>query len=188
MGGRIPRSVVSATVCGVSDLRQHPVARVLRARADAGSQPGAREDGHTVALVLEGGGMRGVVSAGMVAALERLELTPCFDLVVGSSAGAINGAALLAGSAVRAAEAYCGPLASRSFVTPLRVLRGRPVLDVNDVLHVVSGFEAGHKQIVAGPAELHCIATDIESAEAVDLTDLADEREVWQAVLASSRM
>ena len=58
-------------------------------------------DPHRVALVLEGGGMRGVVSAGMTAALERLGLTPCFDLVVGASAGAINGAALLSGAAQR---------------------------------------------------------------------------------------
>ena len=64
---------------------------MLRERLEAGSQPGARRDGHRVALVLEGGGMRGVVSAGMTAALERFGLTPCFDLVVGSSAGAFNG-------------------------------------------------------------------------------------------------
>ena len=43
--------------------------------------------------------MRGVVSAGMTAALERLGLTRCFDLVVGSSAGALNAAALLGGVA-----------------------------------------------------------------------------------------
>ena len=74
----------------------HPVADVLRARAAAGSSAGRASDPHRVALALEGGGMRGVVSAGMTAALERLGLTPCFDLVVGASAGAINGAALIA--------------------------------------------------------------------------------------------
>ena len=58
----------------------HPVAEVLLERLEAGSQPGARRDGHRVALVLEGGGMRGVVSAAMTAALERHGLTPCFDL------------------------------------------------------------------------------------------------------------
>ena len=52
----------------------HPVARLLRERVDSGSVPGARQDPHRVALALEGGGMRGVVSAGMVAALERLGL------------------------------------------------------------------------------------------------------------------
>src|SRR3954447_13267709 len=173
---------------GITRVARHPVVELLHERAACGSRPGARRDPYRVAVVLEGGGMRGVVSAGMTAALERLGVTPCFDLVVGSSAGAINGAALLAGSAVRASDAYCGPLASRSFVNPLRVLRGKPVLDVNDVLGVVSGFEAGHKEIVAGPAELHCIATDVETASAVDLTGMDNERDVWTAILASSRM
>ena len=133
------------------DPTAHPVARLLRERAEAGSRPGAREDAHCVALVLEGGGMRGVVSIGMAAALERLRLADCFDLVVGSSAGAINGAALLAGEAVRAAEAYCGPLASRQFVNPMRVFRGKPVIDVNDVLKIVTGVDvAGHERMVEG--------------------------------------
>ncbi len=76
--------------------RRRGVARAARSPA-RGRARGA--DPHRVALVLEGGGMRGVVSAGMTAALERLGLTPCFDLVVGASAGAINGAAFLAGAA-----------------------------------------------------------------------------------------
>jgi len=167
----------------------HPVAQVIRERADAGSRPGAREDGHRVALVLEGGGMRGVVSIGMAAALERLGLTPAFDVVVGSSAGAINGAALLAGAAVTACDAYCGPLASRTFVNPLRIFRGKPVIDVNDVLEVVTGVDvAGHEHLTTGDVELHCIATDVDRAEAVDLSGMRTRDEIWDAILASSRM
>jgi predicted patatin/cPLA2 family phospholipase len=168
---------------------QHPVARVLRERADAGSQPGARDDGHRVALVLEGGGMRGVVSAGMVAALERLGMRDAFDLIVGSSAGAINGMALLSGVARHAADAYCGPLASRSFVNPMRVLRGKPVIDVNDVLAIVTAEDlAGQERVISGEIALHCIATDVESAVAVDLHGMRTQEEVWTAILASSRM
>ena len=103
----------------------HPVADVLRERARAGSAPGARRDPHTVALVLEGGGMRGVVSAGMAAAIERLGLTASFDLVVGSSAGAINAGALIAGVARGCAAAYHGPFASRTFVNPDAAVLGQ---------------------------------------------------------------
>jgi predicted patatin/cPLA2 family phospholipase len=170
-------------------MTQHPVAAVLRGRAEAGSRPGERDDQHRVALVLEGGGMRGVVSAAMAAALERLGLTPAFDLVVGSSAGAINGAALLAGAAGDATAAYCGPLASRSFVNPLRLLRGKPVIDVNDVLDHVARTDAdGYERVTRNPATLHCIATDVESARPVDLHGMRTERELWDAILASSRM
>jgi predicted patatin/cPLA2 family phospholipase len=170
-------------------MTHHPVAAVLHGRAEAGSQPGARDDPHRVALVLEGGGMRGVVSAAMASALERLGLTPCFDLVVGSSAGAINGAALLAGAAEQATAAYCGPLASRSFVNPLRLLRGKPVIDVNDVLdHVARIDAAGHERVTGSAAALHCVATDVESGRPVDLHGMRSERELWDAILASSRM
>jgi hypothetical protein len=38
----------------------HPVLEVLRERTESGSAPGGRRDLHSVALVIEGGGMRGV--------------------------------------------------------------------------------------------------------------------------------
>ena len=188
-GGCNRRTCVTVMAMSAAAPSSHPVARILRERADAGSVPGAREDSHRVALVLEGGGMRGVVSAGMVAALERLGMRDAFDLIVGSSAGAINGVALLSGVAQRAADAYCGPLASRSFVNPMRVLRGKPVIDVNDVLAIVTADDvAGHERVTSGDIALHCIATDVASATGVDLHGMRTQEEVWTAILASSRM
>jgi predicted patatin/cPLA2 family phospholipase len=168
----------------------HPVVDVLRERAASGSTPGARRDPHRVALVLEGGGMRGVISAGMAAALERLGLTDSFDLVVGSSAGAINGGALVAGVARGCAAAYYGPFASRSFVNPARVLWGRPVMSVDYAL----GYDAPdldaerHERAVASPIDLHCVAVDVATAAAVDLSGMTTKQELWDAILASSRM
>ena len=168
----------------------HPVVDVLRERAANGSTPGSRRDPHRVALVLEGGGMRGVISAGMAAALERLGLTDSFDLVVGSSAGAINGGALVAGVARGCAAAYYGPFASRSFVNPARVLWGRPVMSVDYAL----GYDAPdldaerHERAVASPIELHCVSVDVATAAAVDLSGMATKQELWDAILASSRM
>ena len=168
----------------------HPVVEVLRERAESGSVPGERSDPHRVALVIEGGGMRGVVSAGMTAALERLGLTPCFDVVVGASAGAINGAALIAGVAQEGAATYHGPLASRSFVNPARVLRGRPVIDVNYVLEYASaGLDAArHDRVVSSPMALHCVAVGVETAQPAVFSGMRTKRELWDALLASSRM
>lgn len=170
--------------------RAHPVVEVLAERLRGGSSPGQRRDPHRVALVLEGGGMRGVVSAGMTAALERLGLTPCFDLVVGSSAGALNGAALIAGVARHGAATYHGPLASLSFVNPARVLRGRPVIDVGHILAYASAQLDGarHERVLASPIELHCIAVSVETAEPVDLSGMRSMPELLDALLASSRM
>ena len=169
---------------------RHPVLEVLRDRAREGSRPGSRQDPHRVAIVVEGGGMRGVVSAGMTAALERLGVTGCFDLVVGASAGAINGAALIAGVAREGAAAYHGPLASRKFVNPARALRGRPVIDVGYVLEYASaGLDAGrHERVLASPVSLHCVAVSVETAETVTFSGMRSKTELYEAVLASSRM
>jgi len=51
-----------------------------------------RADGNKVALVIEGGGMRGCVTAGMVTAIYYLGLEDTFDVIYGSSAGTIIGA------------------------------------------------------------------------------------------------
>ena len=134
--------------------------------------------------------MRGVVSAGMTAALERLGLTNCFDLVVGASAGAINGAALIAGVARAGAAAYHGPLASRRFVNPARALRGRPVIDVSYVLDYASSELDGgrHERVLASRIALHCVAVDVETAKPVTFAGMRSKDELYNAVLASSRM
>jgi predicted patatin/cPLA2 family phospholipase len=167
----------------------HPVLRVLGERAQTGSAPGSRNDRHRVALVIEGGGMRGVVSAGMTCALERLGLTDSFDLVVGASAGAFNGAALIAGLASHGPVTYAGPLASRAFVNPARILRGRPVIDVEYALNYNSADidAARHERVLDSPIPLHCIAVDVETARPADLSGMRTRRELWDALLASSR-
>jgi len=43
------------------DQRSHPVIRALCRRREQGSTPGGRSDGRRIVLVIEGGGMRGVV-------------------------------------------------------------------------------------------------------------------------------
>ncbi|HEX4289698.1 MAG TPA: patatin-like phospholipase family protein, partial [Trebonia sp.] len=73
----------------------HEVLRVIEERARSGSRPGHRDDGLRIALSIEGGGMRGTVSAGMGLALYERGLVPAFDAVYGSSAGAISGAWLV---------------------------------------------------------------------------------------------
>ena len=73
----------------------HPVIAALHERLRSGSAPGARDDGMRIALAIEGGGMRGSVAAGMVAALHHLNLTDAFDGVYGSSAGTLIGAYFL---------------------------------------------------------------------------------------------
>jgi predicted acylesterase/phospholipase RssA len=71
----------------------HPVVKLLheRRRSNSTCTEGPRPDGFKVALVIEGGGMRGCISTGMVAALYYLGLEETVDVVYGSSAGTVIG-------------------------------------------------------------------------------------------------
>ena len=68
----------------------------------------------TVAFVLGGGGVRGAVEVGMLRALFEAGITP--ELVVGTSIGAINGAAVAhdpsAAIVERLVDAWCSPTAA----------------------------------------------------------------------------
>ncbi len=167
-------------------LSQHPVAALLRERAARGS----RDDGARLALVIEGGAMRAVVSAGMGAALERLGLSRCFDLVAGASAGALNGAALLAGVAQGCADAYHNAFATRAFINPARLLLGRPALDVGFVLDHHSGDLdiRRHARTVESGIPLHCVAVDVDSTETVEFSGMRTVEELREVLLATSRM
>ena len=83
---RIP-GLVRATAEGqlpsapVIEANEHiPTTDVLRSRLATDSMPGNRSDGFRVALAVEGGGMRAVVSSGMLLALEQLGFGDAFDL------------------------------------------------------------------------------------------------------------
>jgi predicted patatin/cPLA2 family phospholipase len=169
---------------------RHPVLELLEARRAVGSQPPARADGARVALVVEGGAMRGIVSCAMAGALERAGLTDAFDLVVGTSAGALNGAALLSGVAEGCTRAYAEDFTSRHFIDPRRLLVGRPAVDVAWSMDFACDYLDAdrHRRTLASPIELHCLAVDVETCRAVDLTGFETLSDQRSALLASSRM
>jgi predicted acylesterase/phospholipase RssA len=100
----------------------HPVAQILHERKRTGN----KTDGCKVALAIEGGGMRGCVSAGMAAAIGYLNLTDSFDVVYGSSAGTVIGSYLITNQVPWfGPELYydCLPTAGRQFIDSRRLLR-----------------------------------------------------------------
>ena len=169
--------VVSCSLC-TSTPPSRPTCRTRSStccgRAASGSTPGRAPDPHRVALVLEGGGMRGVVSAGMAAALERLgpdlELRPGRRLVGGRHQRR------RAAGRRRARRRRGLPRSVRvaSFVNPARVLWGRPVMSVDYVLgyHAPDLDAERHQRTVASPIDLHCVAVDVATAAAVDLSGM----------------
>jgi predicted patatin/cPLA2 family phospholipase len=157
---------------------------VIRRRAESGSVPGGRSDGHVVALVIEGGGMRGVVSAGMCAVLEEAGLIDTFDRVYGCSAGAVTGCFTAAGQAVLWATTY-EDVAGRELIDPARVLGKRPVLDLGFLFEAIARrkplSEAGRAR---GPA-FRAVAVSVEDAGLRVLGDFRDTAELLAAVRVS---
>jgi predicted patatin/cPLA2 family phospholipase len=112
----------------------HPVLAALLARAGTGSRPGHRRDSWRIGLAVEGGAMRGVVSAGMAVGLEALGVRTSFDAAYGSSAGAVNAAYFVAGQSGEAVRFYQDLSRLSPLRALLRVLRGQSPLDLTSAL------------------------------------------------------
>jgi predicted patatin/cPLA2 family phospholipase len=159
----------------------HPVLSALRER-----RPGTR-----LALVVEGGGMRGAVSGGMVLALHELGLHHAFDAAYGSSAGTLNAMWLVSGRARDGVPTWTDPSLVNALISRRRVLRRGPVVDIATLVErryeeLSPGLFAA---VLASPTELHPIATDVESGEAVDLhNEIADDRTLRTALRASAAL
>ena len=159
----------------------HPVVAALR----------ARPEGSRIALVVEGGGMRGAVSGGMALGLDELGLSQSFDAAYGSSAGTLNAMWLVSGRVRDGIPTWTDPRLVHELISRRRALRRRPVVDVRRLVEeryeqLSPGlFEA----VLASATELHPLATEVETGEAVDLhRDIADERTLRLALRGSAAL
>jgi predicted patatin/cPLA2 family phospholipase len=167
----------------------HEVLRALAARRRTGSRPGARDDGLRIALVIEGGGMRGVVSAGMALTLDELGLVPAFDAVYGASAGAITGAWLLSRPA--GLLGWVEPAYAKTLIRRTALLRGRPVADVRALIEDLyqTTFPMDFAAVLASPVEFHPLATDAATGQSTDLRPLiGNPAELRLALRASAAL
>jgi len=173
----------------VARERDPSVFRILEARVARRSQP-PHADGARIALVIEGGAMRGVISAGMVSALERLGMAGAFDAVYGSSAGAINGAYFLAGQAAVGTRIYYEDINNRHFIDLRRAVRGRAIVDLGFLLDDVAvhrkRLDVG--RLLDSPARLSVIATDVETEAAATLGGFGVPARLFSALRASATM
>lgn len=123
----------------------HPVIEEVRRRLGrARPAPPTGDRGAKLGLVVEGGGMRGAISGGVLLALEEVGCTEIFDEAYAESAGAINAAYFLAGQAGLGSRIYYEDAASARFINPLRL---RPVVDidflVDEVFAAAKPLDAG---------------------------------------------
>ncbi len=166
----------------------HPVLSLLFARAASGSRPARRSDDCKLGLAIEGGGMRGVVSAGMVSALEQLDLVEAFDAVYGTSAGAVNGAFFVARQAVYGTPLYWENINNRRFINYFRLASRTPVLALDFLLDQVMTHEKilDWRATIGSPVPLKALAVSLDTLEPVLLAAFDSRRELFEALRASS--
>jgi predicted patatin/cPLA2 family phospholipase len=169
---------------------RHPVIDLVLSRAAAGSRPGHRDDGCRLGLAIASGGMRGVISGGMVTALHDLDLVHAFDAVYGTSAGAFAGAYLLAGEPALGTSVYYEDLVSGEFVNYRRARTGGAMLSmqflIDEVMTRRKPLDWG--RVVDSPVPLFAVATSIASLSPVVIGDFRSSAELREALRASSRI
>jgi predicted patatin/cPLA2 family phospholipase len=166
----------------------HPVVQLIAARVADASPPGARADASRLALVIEGGGMRGAITGGMALALEELGLTNVFDDVYGSSAGALNGTWLVGGAAASGMPGWTDPELRTATIRRRNLLRGRALIDGAYLTEVI--YEEltpmPFERVLASPIGLHPIATDAQTGASADLAPYVTDRGTLKLALRAS--
>lgn len=91
---------------------------------------------HKTALVLEGGGMRGIFSAGILDVFMEHSFDP-FDMYIGVSAGACNLASHLAGQHRRNFLIYTRLMTSPAFISKKKYITGGHLMDLDYLWDII---------------------------------------------------
>ena len=195
----------SSSSGGSAGTSEHPVLAALARRLRDGTAPGSRAASDTmkIGLVVEGGGMKGVVSAGACGELLRLGMYDCFDAVYGSSAGAMNLTYYLA-KQPEGVAAYQEDLVDGSFLDLKRLpktkrsrrlmgtRRGRrPAMDVSylvdGVMDGVTGRALRWSDVLTSPLAFNVVATSLDTLTPVILhSPFQDTADLKAALKASA--
>jgi predicted patatin/cPLA2 family phospholipase len=164
----------------------HPLELLALRRAD-GSDRSRRRDAAHLALVLEGGGMRGVVSVAMAAALDEQGYYDAFDSVHGSSAGACGGAYFAAKQAEIGTTVYYEDINNKKFIDLMRWARGRSIVDndflINEVLRRKKPLDV--EILINEPGFLHVVLTEIEGLRSESISEFKDADDFFSVLKAS---
>lgn len=113
------------------------------------------------ALVVQGGGMRGIFSAGSLIALQELGLKNAFDAIYGSSGGAMNAAYLLSNQTKFGTSIYYEDINNSKFINLLRINK---ILDMDYLFEEVVTLKKplNLDKVKNAKASLYFFVTDVE--------------------------
>lgn len=138
------------------------------------------------ALIIEGGAMRSVFSAGLLDGFLAEHFNP-FDLYIGVSAGAYNLATYMAGRSGLSLRIFLELATSKNFINYSRFILGGHLLDL-DWLFATAMAEShfAPEQVYAQGKPLYVCVTDVNSGKAVYVDTNPDNLE--QAIKASTAL
>jgi predicted patatin/cPLA2 family phospholipase len=138
-------------------------------------------------LVVQGGGMRGVYSMGALTALEEAGLRESFDVVAGSSSGAINAAYFLSGQAAEAVDLYTRQLSNRTFINALRPWR---IVDVDFMVDVVlkQRLPLTTEVLRTSPSLLQVVVVNAETGQPEVVTNRDDDLDFYEVIRATAAL
>lgn len=169
---------------------EQSVHAVIAERVKSGSKEYARRDPFKVGLVIEGGSMRGVISGGMVTALQALNAVGSFDAIYTASGGSCAGAYLLSGQTPEGTSIYYEDINNSQFIDPARLLIGRPIVNIPFLTHKVmkEAKPLDWQRVADSQIPLHVYVTSAKDATAVDMFKLTTQDEVLDALHWTCRM
>ncbi|CAD7704268.1 unnamed protein product, partial [Ostreobium quekettii] len=166
---------------------EHPTLQLLRNRMKRGSKPGKRRDGCKLGLVVEGGGMRGVVSGGMLMAVHDLGMRDAFDAVYGSSAGAINATYFLTGQPY-GLDVYADDISNKTFLDFKRIIGPDPVMNLDFLIDYVMNEvkPMDFEKVIDSPIPLKVVASSLDTLQPILLQSFSTPQELAEALKASA--
>lgn len=135
------------------------------------------------ALVLEGGGMRGTYTSGVLDYLMEKGVT--FDSVYGVSAGALNGANFKAGQIGRSLRTFTYYLKDERYAGPKHLIETGDWFNVDFTYNTIPNVLdiADYEAFAASPVDFYSVVSNLETgkAEYLLLTDLRKEMDGLRA-------
>jgi predicted patatin/cPLA2 family phospholipase len=149
----------------------HPVLDLIKQRKELNSQPMQRTDKYKLGLVIEGGGMRGVVGTAMASALHYMGMVSTFDAVYGASAGSLSGTFFITNRMPFGPAIYYENINNKGFIDLKRSLLGKlPVMNLDYLIRyiLVDVKPMDWKGVLNSKIPLHIIVSSINQRKAVD--------------------
>lgn len=145
-----------------------------------------KDDKRVFGLVVQGGGMRAAYSAGALSTLLSYNLTDVFEHVIGSSAGAINGAYYLSADPY-AQNIYSDDITNKNFVNLLR--RDKKV-DIDYLIDLVLKHKRpiDLEKIKRSYSKLHIVVTNAKTGKKEVLSKHLDLAELYEEFRATAAL